>query len=161
MLDRLGLAVSNSAVQDISQSLAPYMRDYFRRDPRFQGRLGVSSSYDDYISIAVGAVHTQTTAPRLKLPRVLLTVLTNQPPPDVLEQLLTNLIALVPQDHVVFFDADINARVPEEPFFAMPNIETLHLSNMLLSERFLQPDPAGPNANTKLFPSLPGRCRLP
>ena len=154
MLDRLGLAVSNSTVEDISQSLAPYMRDYFRRDPRFQGRLGVSSSsYDDYISIAVGVVHTQTTAPRLKLPRVLLTVLTNQPP-DVLEQLLTNLIALVPQDHVVFFDADINAMVPEELFFAMPNIETLHLSNMLLSEGFLQPDPAGPNANTKLFPSL-------
>ena len=46
MLDRLDLTVSNSTMEDISRILAPYMQDYFRRDPRFQGRLGVfSSSY--------------------------------------------------------------------------------------------------------------------
>jgi len=154
-LDRLGLAVSNSTVDDISQTLAPYMRDHFRRDPRFQGRLGVfSSSYYDSISIVVGAVDTQTTTPDLKPPRVSLTVLTDQPP-DVPEQSLTNLTALIPQGRVVFLNADTDdVGVPDEVFFAMPNIETLHLSNPLLSEGFLQPDPAGPHANTKLLPSL-------
>ena len=155
MLDKLHLAVPNYTLEDISQTLAPYMRDYFRRDPRFQGRLGVSSySSHEYISIAVGAAHTQTTTPGLKPPRVLLTVLTNQPPPDVLEQLLINLVTSVPRDRVVFFGADIDARVPEELFLTMPNIEALHLSDLLLSERLLRPNPDGPHANRKLFPSL-------
>jgi len=159
MLDKLDLVVSDPTVDEISQTLAPYIQDYFRRDPRFKGRLGVyASSSHDHISVAVGAVHTRTTIPGLKPPRVLLAVLTNHPPPDVLEQLLINLITLVPRDRVVFFDGDTDARVPQELFFTMPNIETLCLTGLLLSEGFLQPDPAGPHANTKLFPSLQSLC---
>jgi len=151
-LDDLDLAVSNSTVDDISQTLASYMRDYFRRDPRFQDRLGVSSSSP--VAITVGVVHTQTALPALEPPRVSLLATTNQPPPNVPEQSLINLITLIPQDRVVFFDANLNVGSPEELFSTMPNIETLHLSDLLLSERFLQPNPDGPHANRKLFPSL-------
>ena len=36
----------------------------------------------------------------------------------------------------------------------MPNIEVLRISDMELSEGFLRPNPDGPHANQKLFPSL-------
>ena len=139
-------------VEDISQTLAPYMRDYFRRDPRFQGRLGVDSSFSDHhASIAVGVVGTHTTA--FDPPRVSFSV-SDFPPPDALGQILINLFALIPQEHVVSFHAEFGVWHPEELFFMMPNIETLHLSDLRLSEGLLQPNPHGPHANRKLFPSL-------
>ena len=80
-----------------------------------------------------------------------LTTLTDLPPP--LEQLL-NITALVPREHVVRFDADLDVEPPEELLSMMPNIEALRLSRAELSEGFLQPNPGGPHANKKLLPSL-------
>ena len=46
MLDEIALGISDPTVEDISQTLAPYMRDYFQRDARFQDSLGLyASSY--------------------------------------------------------------------------------------------------------------------
>ena len=153
-LDDLDLSISNSTMEDISQTLASYMRDYFRRDPRFQDRLGIFSSSQSPNSIIVGIVRIQGTLPALEPPRVSLLAITNQPPPNIPERSLITLITLVPQERVVFFDTDLDMRSPEDLFFTMPNIETLHLSDLLLSEGFLQPNPDGPHANRKLFPSL-------
>ena len=36
----------------------------------------------------------------------------------------------------------------------MPKLQELHLTDALLSDGFLRPDPDGPLANTKLLPSL-------
>ena len=84
MLDELYLAVFNPTVEDVSKSLAPYMRDYFRRDPRFQDRLGVSSfPSSSTISISLGVVRTQTTGPGLELPLVSLTTFTS---PNLLDR---------------------------------------------------------------------------
>jgi len=158
-LDDMWLSGSNPTAEDISQALAPYIRDYFRRDARFQGRLGVyTSSSHSSISIVVGVVGAQTTAQVLKPPCVSFTVVADRPPQDVLGRLLVNLSAIIPQERVVSFHAWFSMWPPEELFFMMPNIETLCLSNLLLSEGFLQPDPAGPHANTKLFPSLRSLC---
>jgi len=52
----------------------------------------------------------------------------------------------------VFFDADLDIKLPEEVPFVMPNIKTLYLSSVELSKGFPQPD--GPHANRKLFHSL-------
>ena len=153
-LDEMYLNISNPTVEDISQILGPYMRNYFRRDSRFRGRLGVYSfSPPSSVSVLVGIASTQTTAPIRELPRVSLVVQASQPP-NVLEQLLNNLIALVPLEHVRSYNAGPRAKPSEELFFMMPNIETLCISGVELCEGFLQPNPGGPHANMKLLPSL-------
>ena len=154
-LDDLYLAVSNYMEVDISQTLTPYMRDYFQRDARFQDRLGISSSAPyRSTSISVGVVRTRNTVPVMEPPRVSLAALADQPPPGVVERLFINIIATIPRERVVFLDVGRDAKPPEELFFVMPNIETLHLSDVQLSEGFLQPNPDGQHANTKFFPSL-------
>jgi hypothetical protein len=45
-------------------------------------------------------------------------------------------------------------KMGEEQFSAMPNIETLWLRNANVGPGFLQSNPYGPRANTKLLPSL-------
>ena len=101
-LDDMRLSGSNPTVEDISH-LSPYMRDYFRRDSRFQGRLRVySSSSHTAISLVVGVVGARTAAPALEPPCVSFTVVTDFPPPD---QLFVNLFAHIPQEHVVSFHA--------------------------------------------------------
>jgi len=75
-------------------------------------------------------------------------------PPHGLEQLVIDLIAPIPGGNVVSFATDSIATLPEEVFFMMPNIETLHASNVELSKGFLQPNPDGPHANAKFLPSL-------
>ena len=76
------------------------------------------------------------------------------PPPDVMEQLLIDLIALIPGGarHILRFR--IRHGLPEEVFFMMPNIRVLRLVGAELSEGCLQPNPDGPHANTKLLPFL-------
>ena len=154
-LDDLHLAGTDLTVEDISGTLAPYMQDYFRRDARFQGRLGVcSSSSFGSISIWLGAECTWNTLPVVDPPRVMLGAPANLPPPNGLERIFISLIALIPRERVVFFDVGVDMKPPEEVFFMMPNIETLHLSRALLSQGFLQPSPDGPHADKKLLPSL-------
>jgi len=153
-LDDMYLIGFDSTVEEISQTLVPFMRDYFRRDPRFQDRLRVSFlSALGSISISVKAMGPLATTQRQ--PFVTFTMVLDEIlPPDAQERLLIDLIALTPREHVVFLDANLNMKPSEELFSAMPNIETLCLSDVELSEGFLQPNPDGPHANTKLFPSL-------
>ena len=156
-LDDLYLIGFDPTVEDISQTLAPYIRNYFQRDSRFQSRLGVYSvSAPGSTSISVNVLHPQQAAESAqKRPFVTFTmVLDDLLPLEAQEQLLVDLIALTPREHVVLFDVDLNMKPPEGLFFAMPNVETLHLSNVELSEGFLQPNPDGPHANKKLLPSL-------
>ena len=135
------------------------MRDYFRRDARFQNKLGIySSSSSCSVSISLGVIHTQSATPLPKLPLVSLAALVQSPPLDAPEQLFINLIALIPRERVVSFNASLHINPQEELFFTMPNIETLRLSDVRLSEGFLQPNPDGPHANTKLLPSLRSLC---
>jgi len=154
VLDEIRLAVSDPTAEDISQGLAPYMRDYFQRDPRFQDALEISCHSSTYglISIVVGVVCAQATTPA---PQVSLKVaLTHTPPQNTVEQFVVDLIAPIPREPVISFIADIDTGLPEEVLFAMPNIKMLSICNVELSKGFLQPNPDGPHPNTKLLPSL-------
>ena len=148
-LDKIHLTGSDPTMEDISQTLAPYMQDYFRRDARFQTPLEVysSSSYNGFIAISVQATAPVTWASFAVNP-------SGVPPPDVLEQFFINLIAPIPREPVVSFTASLDMKLPEELLFVMPNIETLSIRHTELSKGFLQPDPDRPHAKTKLLPSL-------
>ena len=151
-LDCMHLSGADSAVEGISQVLGPYIRTYFRRGPKFQGRLEVEFSYfPGSISITVDTVTASAQNP----PSPAFTmVLTDLPPPGELEQLFADLITLIPKEYVVSFNADPGTELPEELLSMMPNIETLYLYGVELSKGFLQPNLDGPRANTKLLPSL-------
>ena len=155
-LDDLHLNGFNSTIEDISQTLVPYMRDHFRRDARFQGELELSYISAPYTAwIVVRVIGPQTTEPAQKLPLVELKMIVPYLLPlDVQEQLFIDMVALTPQEHVVSFDTNFDIKSPERLFPAMPNIKMLNLNDVELTEGFLQPNPDGPHANTKLFPSL-------
>ena len=156
-LDDMELTGSGSRTEDMPQILAPYLQNHFRRNPRFRDRLDLSSSIDDdSISISVGVVYDHTPMLEQEPPRVSLTL--TDPPLPALERLLVGLITTIPGEHVVRFDADLGVIPPEELFLMMPNIEALRLSDVDLYEGFLQPNPNGPHANTKLLPSLESLC---
>ena len=145
-LDTMHLTVTYPTVEDISQTLGSYMQDRFRRDARFQGRLHVFSvAYPGSTSVSVGV----GTAPPYARVSVVLPL-----PGEMERQLLIGLVAPIPGECVVSFDFDSDMELPEEVFLMMPNIQKLHLLRAKLSEGFLQPNPDGPRANTKLLPSL-------
>ena len=152
-LDEIRLTVSNPTVEDISQTLAPYMRDYFQRDTRFRDPLEISlSSTYGLISISVSIVRDQATVPA---PWVSLTaVLDYTTPLNVLERIFANLIAPIPREPVTSFIANLDVKLPEGLLPTMPSIETLSICNVRLSDGFLRPNLDGRYPNTKLLPSL-------
>jgi len=147
-LDKIYLIALNPTMEDISQTFAPYMEGYFRRDARFQGPLAIYSS-SSYRSISISV---QATAPAPEVS--FMVILADAPPPNVLEQFFINLIAPIPRELVTSFTAGLGMKLPEELLFVMPNIGKLSIHGMELSKGFLQPDPDGPHAKTKLLPSL-------
>ena len=155
-LDNIHLTGFDSTVEEISQTLVPYMRDYFQRDVRFQDALGISSLFSPLsISISVNAVCGQTAELARKPPFSTFTIMpVDPPPPDTLCQLFINVITSTPREHVVLFDTNLDIELPEELFSMMPGIETMCASDVVLSKGFLQPNPDGPHADRKLFPSL-------
>ena len=154
-LDNIHLIVFGST-EEILRTLVPYMRDYFQRDPMFQDALGITSHFTpSSISIAVNAVCDLTTKLTRKPPFSTFTIMPVDPPPrDTLSQLFVRIITSTPRERVVVFSSDLSFELPEELFSTMPNIEMMYLSDMVLSKGFLQPNPDGPHANRKLFPSL-------
>ena len=152
MLDVMHLEVSHSTVEDISQALGLYMRDYFQRDARYRDRLEIySCSSSRCASISVGVIPRKAAMSVCELPQVSLVV---EGFPRVTKQWLIKLIVLTPMEHVRSLRGGDGTKLPEEIFSMMPNIETLRLSGVRLSNGFLQPNPNGPRANTKLLPSL-------
>ena len=149
----MDLIAYEPVIEEISQTLGPYMRDHFRRDARFRDGLEVSSSVvPSSIDVSVKTLPNLPTTPASVRIRVLM------PLPHAVEQLLINLIALIPSENAISFISDSIAELPEEMFFMMPNIEALHLTTVEFSEGFLQPNPHGLGANTKLLPSLRSLC---
>jgi len=157
MLDRMDVTGFDSTVDDVSQTLIPYMRDYIGRDARFRDTLEVSasSSSPDFVAISVAVAHNETATLELDSPYVSFEIyLDDQPPPDVLEQLFINLFAPIPRGHAVRLSADLGMKLPDELLFTMPNVEMLHIFGAELSKGFLQPNPDGPHPNAKLLPLL-------
>jgi hypothetical protein len=161
MLDRIFLSALDSTVEDVLQISGPYLRSYFQHDRRPQDELGVDiCSINNRFSIDINTTGKSC----------LQTSSWNEPPPfwgfrmipdeiipsDVLDNLCLNFIVFTPQERVSRLHLITNAPANrmEDILIAMPNIETLRLSKVALSKRFLQPKPNGPHANTKLLPSL-------
>ena len=157
-LDSMYLSGFDCTMEEVNKTLVPYIRNHYQRDPRFQETLGVCSfSSPGSISVSVNAIANHEVAPTAKPPTAAFTVvLADLAPPSTLEQLLIDLIELIPREHVVSFNANalLYMKPPEELFLMMPSVRTLYLSGVEVSKGFLQPNPGGPHPNMKLLPLL-------
>ena len=159
VLDYVVLQISHFTAQDVLHTLGPYLRDHFQRDVRFQGELAVVVSYSrfsDGFGYSTHGCIDLTSSPNGMSPSAIFsTTLIHPLPSDPASDNLTfDLAAFIPSENVTSLEVVDSIRVPEDLLVAMRNIETLRLCNPMLSSRFLQPDPKGPHANTKLLPSL-------
>jgi hypothetical protein len=133
--------------------IGPYIRDYLRRGARFRDRLGMHvSSTSQSISFHASAAGVDR-LPQDGSPYGRFEATFSQSiPRNARKKLCVDVLALLPQESIVFFR--MNFPVTEEIVIAMPNLETLHLADQVVSDGFLLPDPSGPNARKKLLPSL-------
>ena len=151
-MEELTLNVFRCKVEDILETFGPYMRDYLRRDERFQGVF--VDSFDDSVSIqARTATNTEGQTQKATFATFTAT-LREDLRPSAADKLCIKFVAYVPVERVVCFGGDLSMDAVRGTVPSMPGIQELYLTNALLSGRFLQPNPDGPLANTKLLPSL-------
>jgi hypothetical protein len=142
-LDCATFSMEEPTVDDILQTLVPYMRDHIRRDVRFQDRLTIHSRCG---SVDIGAHHNvgharQTSWLAWVWQPTWFTAFFSGPPYPIVRGLTLDLMVLIPYEHVVSLGTDWSLAIPEEMFIAMPNIEMLSLTGATLSVGFLLPNP--------------------
>jgi hypothetical protein len=161
-MDKITLNLSDCPTREIPGTLGPYLRDYILRDVRFQNRLGIfiNASLCSFVigAMIVDDAHCITPPPgkiplSLELQLILRDALTPETLADEYE-LFTDFAAHIPVEHVVLIESNIPPNAAEEIVATMPKIQELCLFRVPLSDKFLQPDPWGPFADTKLLPSL-------
>jgi len=163
-IDKAELEFHECNLEEAHETVAPYIRDYLRRDPRFEGRLGVLSSSTTGCFVlqacTIGVEHHPLDhMPPQNSPYVTFRVaIPNATSPEEREELCIDTLALLPQESVVYLQVDLLILGMEEIISKMPNIEYLHLVDMIVWEGFLLPGPGEPNSYHKLLPSLRGLC---
>ena len=154
-MDEMTLTVHLCTIEEVLGTIGPYLRDYLRRDGRFRDGLGIFVDSDRYsISIQArtisGDEYPVQTITFVKLTAGLRMKLSE----SAEDKLCIDLVAYTPREHVVYFGGNQNMAAVMEIAPTMPGIKQLYLTGAPLGCRFLQPDPDGPLANAKLFPSL-------
>ena len=154
-VDKMKLTVSLCTVEDVLGTIGPYLRDHLRRDGRFRDGLGILlDSYGFSISIQARTISGDE-CPAQAVTFVKFTAgLRMKLSASAEDKLCVDLVAYTPREHVVYFGGTLNMEVVRQIAPTMPRIKEVHLFNASLASGFLQPDPDGPLANTKLFPSL-------
>ena len=151
------LGFHKCTLKEAYETIRPYIRDYLQRDPRFKYRLGVSTSISTgsflLRACVINAGHhgLQGMSPRGP-PYVTFQVRLLETSRKDLEKLCTDTLALLPRESVVALEVDLMEI--EEVVVTMPNLESLSLVGTWVYDGILLPNPDGPNAQKKLFPSL-------
>ena len=154
-MEEMTLTVSRCAVEDVSGTLGPYVRDYIRRDGRFLDGLGILvNSVGDSVSIQASTISTAEGPIQGVTFATFTAILLEALPPSAEDKLCIDFVAHTPGDHVMYFGGDLTMDALRGTVMAMPNIQELRLTSAMLVDGFLQPVPDGPLANKKLLPSL-------
>jgi len=153
-IDEMTLVVSGCTVGDIVGTFGPYLRDYLQRDRRVRDGLGIFvNSYGQCVSIQASTPSNVEGRIRRVLATFTAMLRENLLPPAG-DKLCIDFAAYTPREQVVYFGGDLSMEAVRGIVPTMPELKQLHLTSAVLSDRFLQPDPKGPLANTKLLPSL-------
>lgn len=158
-MDYMTLFLFDCKSEDVSGILGPYLRDRIQRNGRCKGGLGfVASLCPCLISTKVAMISGANGPTLSSVPRppflVSRSILNEDLTPEALDKLYIDFVARIPKEHVVCFETDMRLGILKKIIATMPNIQELRLINVKLSGGFLQPDPDGPFANTKLLQSL-------
>ncbi|KAF9782958.1 hypothetical protein BJ322DRAFT_185346 [Thelephora terrestris] len=153
------MSLFNCTSEAVSRTFGPFLRDCLLRDGRFLNQLVISVELYSrwaYINAAVaGDTNGLTLSPVGRPPFLTFSLSPRDDlPPQASEKLFANVVAQIPGEYVVSLKGTGNLNVIKEAVTAMPNIRRLQLVDVPLSDGFLQPDPCGSHANTKLLPSL-------
>ena len=145
---------------DARETIAPYIRDYLHRDPRFKDRLGIFiEGTRGCVSLRASIIgvgyHGPDGLPQQAPPYATFSViLLGFSGPVERGQLCIDILALLPRESIVYFKTNISECPIMEAIVAMPNLEALCLVGTKVTDGFLLPKPDGPKAHTKLLPSL-------
>ncbi|KAF9653325.1 hypothetical protein BDM02DRAFT_3182863 [Thelephora ganbajun] len=154
-MDSLAINLDDCAVEDISQIVGPYLRDYLRRRGRSQSGLGLHLSSEDLIALHVGdvgGIDFSAPAPGQMNKFVVIRIELNQMlPKDLLEEATLDLITHVPREEIVYFRAYGEPVAMEDMSVQLPYLRALHLVGTSLSAAFPKPTP---DNDGKIFPSL-------
>jgi hypothetical protein len=159
MDELMRLTVCSCTAEDVSEIFGPYVRELLQRDERSRGQLGiVVNSYEVSLSVEVSIISTANN-PTQRVTLATFTAITEPQFPPLAEfyvcRTWINFVTSIPREHVVYFEGYLGMDAVEGIVPTMPKIQELRLTSLkLLPYGFLQPDPVGPLANTKLLPSL-------
>jgi len=157
-IDKAELGFHNCAPEEAVEAAGPYIRDRLQRDARFRDRLGVfvattPKSISLHASVVGVGYHGPNRLPQHGPPDASFRVGFSRPISfRERKKLRADVLALLPLESIVNFKTEL--MVTEEVIVTMPNLETLHLVDIEVSDGFLLPKPDGPNAHKKLLPSL-------
>jgi hypothetical protein len=145
---------------DAREIIAPYIRDYLLRDPRFKDRLGIFvSRTGGCVSLRASVIgvgyHGPDRLPQQGPPYATFSVtLPGYTQLDEKEKVCIDILALLPRESIVYFETNLSTIPTVEAIVEMPNLEALYLIETVVYYGFLLLDPDGLNPRTKLLPSL-------
>ena len=157
-LDKTSLTLFGCRVEEIPE-IGAYLRDYLRRDGRFQDGLGIFITFFQESILIEANTASGNDSPSLSSTERVLFVMfmaafEQSLPLDMRNKLCIDLVKYAPTEHVTCFRGKMETRILEQAIPTMPNIQELHLISVEMSDRFLRPDSDGPPANAKTLPSL-------
>lgn len=164
--ESVNLALMGCTKEPVSEFLEPYLRNHIRHDNRFRDRLGVrASSSPAYMSFHVSTLdelNNPTMLPERNNPFVCFAIEFADPlceDEGLGDRLCTNLIMVIPREHVVCFGGNLGPRAMRDQFVTMSNIEYLELEMPEAISALLQIfSHLDPLSNTKPLPSLRRLC---
>ena len=154
-LDSIKIITVDCTVEVVSQAFMPYIQFYFRLDRGLGDRLEIGAY--SFHGVVLTTVNTKdeggSPGPFSAMFQACVFA-----PEKAGQNLCNDFLTSTPRESACRFDTNLPLNQLEEQFITMPNIETLNLSNVVLSQDFLQPNPGSRYASTKLLPSLRSLC---
>ena len=159
-MELLDITLDSCTVEDVSQTIGPYLRQYLRHHDRSQSGLGFSLSscgYDITFQVGdVGGIDFSVPAPAwMNMFMDIFIEMDQIHPKNRLEEITLGLAAHVPREEVVYFQAQEHSLGMVHISAQLPNLRALHFKKTPLP--FALPR-ATSNSDAELFPSV--RCIL-
>ena len=158
-MDEVDLFFLGCTLNQITQTVGPYIQDHFQAYERSKAKLCVATeiharccTLETRVVGVVDESHNRgpsKTTFSMMLPR--------GNSNEERDGLFIDILTLLPRGLIVHLDVGLFtgvAAVTEGLLVTMPNVEVLRVANAVISDRFLLPDPDGQNARKKLLPSL-------
>jgi len=139
-MDNLDITLYGCTVEDVSQIIGPYLRDYLQHCGRSPGGLGLSRSSQRNVELEVGdagGIDFSVPAPARVTVFMKISIEFNQTLFDGrMVEMTLDLIAHVPREEIVYFRVCGKPPAMEEVSARLPNLRGLHFERTPISATF-------------------------